>query len=121
MRSCQVVPSLPLIAWMLTAGRTPPTRPRLPPLLAHLAASTLTLPTDLLAFPAFFSFPLWSAVKIILYFTSFFLFTSLIVVYFLMLFHQECTSHHQKLAQYDIFDKGGKIVRHRCITGTNVT
>lgn len=46
MRSCRGVASTPLIAWMLTAGRTPPTPPRLLPLPVLLAASTQTPPTD---------------------------------------------------------------------------
>lgn len=46
MRSCQEVPSIPLIAWMLTAGRTPPILPQSPLLLVPPAATTPTPPTD---------------------------------------------------------------------------
>lgn len=67
MRSCRVVASTPLIAWMLTAGRTPPTPPRSPPLPVLLAASTPTPPTDPAALPAITPFPLWSALTTIFY------------------------------------------------------
>lgn len=76
MRSCQVVASTPLIAWMLTAGRTPPTPPRLPPLLVLLAASTPTPPTDWAALPASASFPPRSALSTVPCPSSFFFFTA---------------------------------------------
>lgn len=61
MRSCRVVPSIPLIAWMLTAGRTPPTLPQWPPLLAQRAATIRTPPTDSSGFAAIIlSFLQWS-------------------------------------------------------------